>query len=373
MRTALLTFHGSHNFGSVFQAYGLKRRIEGFGADCDIVNFRPRAQLDKYSLVPRMYGIGTIAKSLAKLPHFRQLSKSHEKYENFISEYLVSAPEFSTMSCFSDFPEYDVYITGSDQVWGYSIPEFVKSDEDIRPAYYFSFAEGKKISYASSTGEATAAQLAPYASLMKNYSSLSVREEKSVSVIEELTGRGVSCCLDPTFLIPRGEYRELANLCHPELFPRDYVLLYSLQGMRIHREWMNLANSISRRLGIPVLSVSPFCTRKSRFVEPIYDAGPLDILGLFANASLVLTDTFHGTLFSMHFSKDFVVFEPGRDDPRIKDVLRRVGLLERIAHDPDYGLELAGIPVDYTASDALRSREIAQSEEYLRLALGVQS
>lgn len=371
MRAALLTFHGSHNFGSVFQAYGLKRRIEAFGVDCDIVNFRPKAQLDKYSLVPRMYGARATVKSLAKLPHFRQLSRSSEKYESFISNHLVSTPAFSTMSCFSDFPEYDVYVTGSDQVWGYSIPEFVRSDEDIRPAYYYAFTEGKKVSYASSTGEATAAQLAPYASLMKKYSSLSVREEGSVGVVEELTGRGVTCCLDPTFLVPRDEYCELASFCRSDRFPKGYILLYSLQGVRIHREWMALANSVSLRLGIPVLSISPFCARSSRFVTPIYDAGPLDILDLFANASLVLTDTFHGTLFSIHFSKNFVAFEPGRDDPRIKDVLRRVGLLERIAHDPDRGLELAEIPIDYAASDALKSKEIAQSEEYLRTALGV--
>lgn len=365
---AIMTFHGSHNFGSVFQAYALKRKVEQLGLEAEIINFRPIAQIDKYSLVPRMYGMKTAIKSLMRATKLGQIKRSHQKYEDFIARYLTSSEMFTEMSGFSELPEYDVYITGSDQVWGYSIPEFVKASEDIRPAYYCSFTSGKKVSYASSTGEATISQLEPYAAYLSHYSSISVRENKSVDIVRKLTGRDCVCCLDPTFLLSGGDYD--AMLRGQRYFDDgEYILLYSLQGMRINKEWLELAGKASEKLGLPVLSVSPFCTRKSDCVRPIYDAGPLDILGLFSNATYVLTDTFHGTLFSTHFDKQFVTFVPGRDDPRMRDVLVRLGLADRIAHSVADGVRLLDQTVDYESVSKRRSIEVGNSIRYLETAL----
>ena len=368
LRAAIMTFHGSHNFGSVFQAYALKRKVAQLGFEAEIINFRPIAQIDKYSLVPRMYGTKTAIKSLMKATKLGKISRSHQKYEDFIARHLTSSEMFTEMSGFSELPKYDVYITGSDQVWGYSIPEFVKASEDIRPAYYCSFTSGKKISYASSTGEATVCQLEPYADYLSRYSSISVRENMSVDIIKELSGRDAVCCLDPTFLLSRDDYDAMLR-GYRNVVDGEYILLYSLQGMRINKEWLELAGRASERLGLPVLSVSPFCTRKSNYVHPIYDAGPLDILNLFSNASYVLTDTFHGTLFSTHFDRQFMTFEPGRDDPRMRDVLVRLGLADRIVHSVVDGVELLDHAVDYEFVSKRRNIEVENSIRYLEQAL----
>lgn len=367
----MITFHGSHNFGSVFQAFALKKRVEFMGFDCDIINFRPTAQIDKYSLVPKAYGIKTALKKIARFSQFGELKASHEKYEAFIASYLTNEMPFNELEGFSHVRDYDIYLTGSDQVWGYSIPEFMESEQDIRPAYYLSFADGKKVSYASSTGEATVEQLKPYANLLDSYSYISVRERKSSSIITELTGRKVSCNLDPTFLLSKEEYYKLLGQADVKSWLGDYILVYSLQGYRIHREWMRFVNAACMHLGMPAISISPFCPKESSVVLPIHDAGPLDILGLFANASYVLTDTFHGTLFSTHFGKQFVTFEPGRDDPRIQDVLERLELTDRIAHQASEGFALFNTEIDYGRIGVLREAEVKDSISYLNMALGV--
>lgn len=368
----LITFHASHNFGSVMQAYALKHAVEGMGNSCRIINFRPASQLDKYSAIPRLYGGKMLLRSIAnRVSQPMGWKRTHAAYEEFIAGHLTDEPAIVDIAGLVRV-EADVLLTGSDQVWGYQIPEFVRSREDVRPAYYYSFATGRKVSYASSTGTATRDQLEPYAKYLRLYDRISVREEASVEVVESLLpGREVACVLDPTFLLSADEYRDLLEgVPRPSLPEGAYCLIYSLQGVSSRKDWLELARGVRKSLGLPIISASHFIPLKGPGVKAVTEIGPLDVLALFSNASYVLTDTFHGTLFSTHFGKQFVTFTPGRNDPRISDITNRLGLEGRVARTPDEGVGLLSRPVDYERVDAIRRSETERSLGYLIEALG---
>lgn len=370
-KVSLMTFHASHNFGSVMQAYALKRAVEGIGNSCEVVNFRPASQLDKYSAFPKEYGARYFAKAAAQtLAHPRRRMSSISQYERFIAERLTDAPMVTNMAGLSQL-DADVLLSGSDQIWGYQIPEFAKSKEDVRPAYYFSFSEGRKVSYASSTGTATAEQLAPYAGLLAGYDRISVRERDAVGLVSQLSGRRVECVLDPTFLLEKDDYLRLVadDGSEGKAPVEPYCLIYSLQGFRARGNWLKLARSIGDLLGMPIVSASHFVPLRGSGIKPTFDIGPTDVLALFANASYVLTDTFHGTLFSMHFGKQFITFTPGRDDPRIRDITERMGLSDRIARSVDEAVAAAAREVDYGVVSAMRAVELEASRAYLTSAI----
>ena len=358
-----MTFHASYNFGSVMQAYGLLSYLHAAGYDSEIINFRPVAQIDKYSLLPMRYGAKNFLRTLTTVPWMGERAQSNKKYERFIHDYLTSAPALGHISELGDCRDYDVCLTGADQVWGFHIPEFDESKEDIRPAYYFSFASGKKISYASSTGAATYEQLLPYADLLKKYSHISVREPKSVGLIRQMTGRDAVCCLDPTFLISADDLAHLGEEGHTE--ERPYALIYTLQGIRNRKYWLELAQEVHNRLGIECIAVSPFYHLSGPHIECRMDAGPLDILALFRGARFVLTDTFHGSLFSIHFRKPFAAFEPNRDDERIRGILTSFDLMSRVAHDVPTASELIEPNLDYSSIEPMIQEKISLSTRYL--------
>jgi len=369
-KVSLMTFHGSHNFGSVMQAYALKRTVEDLGNECVIINFRPVAQLDKYSLFPKMYGMKYFAKSAAQLlAHPLARSRTFFQYEEFISKNLTDAPEINYIRDLIAV-EGDILLTGSDQVWGYQIPEFIKSKEDIRPAYYYSFANGRKVSYAPSTGTATAAQLSSYANLIQEYSHVSVREKKATSLVSALFGRPVECVLDPTFLVGEDVYQSLIDSdIAGNRASEGYCLIYSLQGLRARKDWQKLVSLIQDDIGLPMISASHFVPLKGVGIKPVFDIGPIDVLALFKNASYVLTDTYHGTLFSIHFDKQFVTFTPNRDDPRIDDITDRLGLANRVARTVEEAVKAAGERIEYGEVARTRSIEIGSSMQYLKSAL----
>lgn len=368
----LLTFHASHNFGSVFQAYGLKSFLLAHNYECEILNFRPYSQIDKYSALPLRYGAKTFLRSAAALPFLPYTRTTAKKYEQFIHDHLTDEdPIHLPEKLPNAVKPYDICLSGSDQIWGYSIPEFVRSPADLRPAYYFDFTDKKKISYASSFGTATIEQLQPYAQYLQQYFALSVREKSSVPIAEELSGKEVACCLDPTFLL---DYSTLDNLSQTGRInlpstTNEYALLYSLQGYSSFSSLANAVQELKDLTGLPVVFVNHFANISVPGTIPVKGTGPLDILALFRNASYILTDTFHGTCFSMHFDKQFSIYRPQDRDPRLVDVTTRMGLEKRYCCDIDQLRASLEEEIDYSVVSALRAMERDQSIQYLLSAL----
>ena len=230
-KVGIITFHASYNFGSVMQAWATQKTVEHLGHDVEIINFRMQSQKDKYSLFPLHSGMKTIIRNLLQLRHIGKKYRANTQYEDFICNKLNITEEYATYEQLLKMEQYDIYLAGSDQIWGYAIPEFMFTTEDVRGIYYFGFTDGYKISYASSTGEATYEQLQPYKKYMEQFSNIAVREQHGKKLIGDIIGKKVECVLDPTYLISHEEWVKISKY-GKKVCDEKYILIYSLQGRK---------------------------------------------------------------------------------------------------------------------------------------------
>lgn len=225
--------------------------------------------------------------------------------------------------------DYNTYIVGSDQVWNPS------ANSSIEP-YFLTFApkEAKKISYASSFG---VSHIAPelqerFKKLLSNIDVISVREASGVELVKQLTGRNAELVVDPTLLLNKQEWMPYMKV-YPDM-PKRYVLIYQLSDSNTI---VKLAKQIGIERNIPVYRICKraFHVKKDTGVINILDAGPAEFLFLIAHAEYVITNSFHGTAFSVNFSVPFytVVSSAKKNNSRMESLLASTGLLNRLLSD----------------------------------------
>lgn len=362
----LMTFHASYNFGSVMQAWATQRIVSEMGYDCEIINFRTAIQKDKYSIFPIRMGYQQLLRNIFQISHILEKNRSNKKYEDFIQNTLKISEEYNTIDELKNTKQYDIYLAGSDQIWGYHIPEFDHSETDVRGAYYFNFTKGYKISYASSFGTASTELLQPYGGYLKDFSSIAVRESRGEKIVKELTGKKSAVVLDPTYLISSGEWNQIMEGDNGGL-KGDYILIYSLQGMKKAKKWKEIIKKVGS--GVKFVTVVPFSPISGKGVVNRADAGPIEILSLFANARYIYTDTFHGMSFSIHFRKPFTVYEDTEADFRKRNILKMFSLNDRETNDINLAIEMISYPIDYRIREDVINKKISESLGYLKKAL----
>lgn len=310
MQIGMMTFHASYNFGSVWQAFSLQYTVNSLGYNCEIINYRMKSQKNKYSLFPVKEGWKLALRSFLLLKHINGKRQANRKYENFINTKLKLSEEINYVEQLKSFANrYDVYLAGSDQIWGYDIPEFISSNEDSRSPYFLSFTDGYKVSYASSTGIATFNELMLQQENLKKISHIAVRETRGKELVQQVVGKEVEVTLDPTYLIQHEDWLNIAEEYSSINLPPKYVLIYSLQGVKKRKKWLQLIDAI--HLNHPeymFVTVAPFAPIIGKGIINQASAGPGEILHFFAHAAYVFTDTFHGMSFSIHMRKNFFSF-----------------------------------------------------------------
>lgn len=367
MKVGIITFHASYNFGSVMQAYALQRTIEKLGYESEIINFRPVAQKRKYSIVSFGSNWKSVASDILNIRYLRNRLISHRKFESFINDKLKCSEEISYIKGLDAFKEkYDIYISGSDQIWAYRVPEYVFSKEDIRPAYFLSFTNKPKLSYGSSTGVSELSEIKAYKDFLMEYRSISVRENRGKEIIEELTGKTVTKVLDPTYLISSYDWKNEDTGIKP--INNKYVLIYSLQGMKKRKKWKELIKKLSLS-DCSVIAVSPFAPIKDKNILDYSFAGPLETLELFKNAYYVFTDTFHGMSFSIHMRKPFCLLETSKIDDRKRDVLSALGFESRVAYNVDAAVSLFEKNMNYDCKERTIENDRQISLNYLKKSI----
>lgn len=225
--------------------------------------------------------------------------------------------------------DYDVYVVGSDQVWNPS------ASSSIEP-YFLTFApkNAKKISFASSFGvsEIDDALRDRYRNLLANIDDISVREQVGANLVKSLTGRDATCVLDPTLMLDEEKWGKVMRI-YPDM-PSKYILVYQLLPSDT---LPSLARKMAEDMNCPIyyLTKRAYCVNTPRGMKVIKDAGPAEFVWLIKNASCVLTNSFHGTAFSVNFGTPFyAVLIPDRGgNARITSLLHSVGLMDRIIYE----------------------------------------
>ena len=182
-----------------------------------------------------------------------------------------------------------------------------------------------------------------------------------------LTGREPEVDMDPTILLDKNDWKKVipkGNILH-----NDYILYYSLGG---EKENIELVKEISNKTNIPVVTTR-YGGRNELFsgFKRIYAVGPIEFLNLLNNAKLVLTTSFHGTIFSAILNKPFYSINADKDYRR-STLLKTIGLEERniSTNNIDEKLEKA-YEIDFKKSNEKIQREKERSIKYLKNALDI--
>lgn len=314
----ILTMHKVLNYGSALQAYALQKYMDKLGYNNEIIDY----------LYPTKKAKPTLKQKIASLLPYNIRKK--RKFKNFWNSFLrtsqrtfTSYDQLTAHSC-----NYDIYLTGSDQVWN---PLF---KDEVLP-FMFNFIEGgKKLSYAASfsSGNIEESYKPTYTKYLSQYQHISVREESSIKLVKELTGKDAVHVCDPTFLLDDNDWNEIAN--NDAIKTKEpYILVYILSyAYNPYPHIFNIIEKVRKELNYKVIFIDGSLSHIFKEGYKLKKGnGPADFLSLFKNASFVITTSFHGTAFSINFKRPVIsVIQPDLNkDSRMYSILKQVGLEEQ--------------------------------------------
>ena len=364
MKTLTTTFHASVNTGSFLQAYALQRTlIDKCNVENKIIDFQSDAQKNLYRIFKPNNSVSSIARNIFTLFHLKKLKKRHSRFAEMRSRFLNLTDEVSEEEqVYEIAKDADVNILGSDQIWNTKIADF-------SPAFFMPNIKTKKIAYAVSAGPYASKNIGEeYFEYIKDFSAISVREKSMLDALAFYENKA-SIVLDPTLLLNKEDYFPLFN--KESTVTGDYIFLYTIKN---NDEILKIAKRISKELNIPV--IAPFTSYGSLKllkygIKLKYDASPDVFLNLLYNAKFVLTNSFHGTAFSIIFRKDF--YRVAREengifvkDARIDDLLDSIHLNRVISYSTPIDYIKNNISVDYAELENLLEKLKNQSLDYLK-------
>lgn len=327
-KVGIITMHRPISFGSSLQAYALQRKIQDLGYDCEIIDYQYPNKLHKSPQNPVKVFVNSIVHYLMNLFMGLPCLFEHLRFEDFRQKHLQLSTYYkSPESLAKNPPKYDIYCTGSDQVWN---TNFTKQDT----SFILSFVKDKKkISYASSFAVDYVLEecVRDFKHYLLQYENISVREKSGIELVKNLTGKKALLVCDPTLLLTKEEWFPLAEQSKIKI-DKPYFLVFILTySYNPYPEVNHIIDAVQQKLGLHmvILSGNKYdYLRKNTTV--IKNAGPLEFLYLFKNASFIITSSFHGVAFSANFEKPFlaVVDKKGKDS-RLMSFIEKVGLEER--------------------------------------------
>lgn len=323
LKIAIITFHRAINYGAVLQTYALARYLKEIGYDVQVLDYRSSAIEDSYRI---KYKFNMCCLKQILLSPFSERKK--KEFYNFIKKNIPhTQPLYTQNDLRKEAKKYDYIITGSDQVWN---SQWTKGDE----AYLLNFCEDKqKISYAASIGKSDILneEKQRLERCLKNFQWISVREQTGKDLLESFLEKKILVNCDPVALLNKEIWEEIATL--PK--EKDYILVYMLVKSD---SLMEAAIKYGEKKGKQVILINDNIRRKYLVKYKRY-ISPEQFIGLFCNADCIFTNSFHGTMFSIIFEKEFYVElqkYKGAPNSRIVDLLKRVGIEECILKELNF-------------------------------------
>lgn len=335
-KIGLCTFYDD-NFGTCLQSFALENTISKYNNDVEIIRYI-RDKNEKSSLLKRI-----ISKTPRQLYNAVRLRKRgvlwKQSFNEFRNEKMIFSKEQydkeANINSLAD--KYDAFVCGSDMLWS---EEFY----DDWKFYYLGFApRTKSIAYAPSFGknEIFEDHKMLCGELINDIGYLSCREEAGVQMIYDKFGLKCPQVLDPTFLLTREEWNQ--NINSDRLIETKYILTYLFGG--IHDIRSNILNLLAKKTGYKIVHI-PMTVDEYNSDAYKDKMGPLEFITLFRDAEYILTDTFHGTVFSIIFGKQFWVLDRtdkskwAKYSDRMISTLKMFGLSNRyICNEADIDLD----------------------------------
>ena len=323
-KIGILTFHRAHNYGAMLQAYALCRVLNKKDYDVEFISYRQKSIEDAYkawlwsydSSISFFNNMKNLVSNIITLP---RIFRRRHVFRQFASKYLPESKSFTREQLLSQNLDYDYVFFGSDQIW---TTRFLKKFDDVFWGDIH-LVKGKKIAYAPSMElrEISETEKKYIKKHIKNFDCVSAREIFMSRLLESITGLTVQTVLDPTLLCKKKDYEELIN-SSKNIPLNPYVLVYQVGR---HDEVIEIANMVANQLGCGIIEIGSRVLLHSDNTYKDY-LSPSDFVSLIANASFVVSCSFHGTAFSVNFHKPFYSILIDGIDSRVISFLDQVNL-----------------------------------------------
>lgn len=312
------------NYGAVLQTYALQRYIRDTYPNTivkiiDFYSRKPYSIFVKESKNP----IKNFLKQSRKLVHYAELKQRVNREKKFINEEFDLTKRYKNLDSFwEEVPDFDIYLTGSDQVFNLN--------SKYKKVFYqvFDKCGHIKAAYAPSFGTSTFTDSFKNTILkpISDFDYISCREDDGAEMLSEILKKQVPRVLDPTLLLTKSQWEQM--MISPKS-SANYVLVYDLNG---GQRMIDKAYFIAQKMSCKVWCITQHTDIWYKNVDRIiYNAGPREFVGLFAKAQYVITDSFHGTVFSLLFEKKFNTYiAVEQSSRRIVSLLNSCGLQSRI-------------------------------------------
>ncbi len=309
MKTLTITLHDTDNCGSSLQAFALQHFLEQNGIENEILNYVPNYVKNNGNMLKTI---------LKRIIYFREYNNREKKFKEFSKKYLkVTNTKFKKYQELEKFKfEYDAFITGSDQLWN----SRYKCGQDA--AFYLKFVKNgeKKIAYAVSLGREKIpdSNIEILKSYARDFYWVSVREKSSVNQIKNFfPNTNVEYVCDPVLLNDSIEYNSIKS---KRLINEKYILIYMAQIP--DTDFMNkIITMIKEKIDGKILLIGAYRNRCISDLQ-IRDVAPGDFLSLIYNAEYIVSNSFHATMFSLIYEKQFLSVLPTENGARIKEILK---------------------------------------------------
>ena len=371
MKIGIITFNSAHNYGAVLQAWALQEYLKNQGHQVEIINYRLPATDRLYKIFKNRnpFKHGKLNKMVHGLQYIKKMktepekARKYRKFEKFINHTLNTTKPITKFKDLNKANfDYDIMIAGSDQIWNGGLTK------GVNIAYLLAFGKEdiKRVSYAASIGrdEIPEVEHSLFQRYLRDFDYISVREEKAKEEISKLTDKEVSVVLDPTLLLDREMYDRLKK--DPKS-NQDYIYVHNVHLKKIDKRLNRVAEEMSKRTGLPIVHNREdydFSNELNKFTG----GSPEEFIGYIANAKYVIANSFHATVFSIIYQKDFITIPHFQNPERMRYLLDSLGIVNHLIGDIDELPEdLNELNIDYNKVEmdrlSLRKNSIAFLEK----------
>lgn len=354
MKIGILSMQEVKNYGSFLQAFSLKRNIEALGHQCEFVNIVPGEQLGDYK-ISKFHKIHLLIERLWGWDFVKRFKYIYQFQSRFSKEFL---PELGVKHGVTT-DHFDTVVIGSDEVFNCAQKTWFGFSKQL-------FGDGvnadKVITYGASFGATTVAKLEnlgikeTVARLLKKLDRISVRDANSVMVVEELTGCTPNKNVDPVLIYDYTKY------IPKSVDLKDYMIVYTYPGRITDKQEINAIRAYAKSKGLQLVSIGHYFPWCDKTIVP----HPFEVLAYFKHATCIVTDTFHGSVFSIKFNKQFCTIVRGMNSNKLTHLLEQFGLDNRIANDVNKLPSIMETKIDYAPVNAKIAEEKERSIAYLK-------
>lgn len=370
MKIGIMSMQRIVNYGSFLQAYGLKMTIQDLGHEVQFVDYKVEHEwMDEQQDFSEKYPFFHVIKRAIRMSSrtYRAWRTSQKKmnqsFDSFAKTFKRDFLPFLGVENEPNLsPDVDTLVIGSDEVFNCT-----QSGNEVgysKQLFGYGRQAKRLISYGASFGNTTLNKLQNYgidteiAVYLSDFDSISVRDDHSYNIIKLLTGITAYKHIDPVLVYPFEEADEI------KIPIRDYIIVYAYAG-RIKEEEASAIRDFARKQGKKIVTLGfyqPFC-------DQWIPATPFEVLAYIKHADFVITDTFHGTVFSIKYQKRFGTLIRESNAQKVGDLLRRFQLENHQIKDLSKLTEIVETSMDNNMIKKIVAREKKAAIEYLKREL----